>query len=836
VSFGLYGFALTLPTVHKVEYNESIQPIFSAHCLQCHSGKNKAAGLDLSNAKSVLSARVFKVGQAENSMLLDRILGKRGLPRMPLGFGPLSDQDIQLIRDWINQGCLVSNTHKRHWAYVNPTRPAVPKTVSNRWVKNPIDAFVAQKHNELHLKPSPETDRTTLIRRVSLDLIGLPPTPQEVDQFVADKSKDAYEKLVDRLLANPHFGECMALPWLDAARYSDSNGFQQDGDNYQYVWRDWVVQAFNKNMPFDQFTIQQLAGDLLPGASSDTPEGIQKLVATGFVRNNMLNGEGGAIPEEQRNVALFDRVDTCSTTWLGVTMACARCHDHKYDPFTQKDYYSMLAFFNRVPESGVPSDTFGGYYIAQPWVFAGNPEQMKRFESLKSDTDRLSKKWSEIEASAPFKTQREAWIKALTPGKDTPKDIRDSLAKPAKDRNKDDNHRLEDYFLVMGLGREWKETRDSLVKNQQELDRIKAELPKVMVMSDRQARKAHIFARGNYESPLAEVHPSTPDALPPMNIIDPKDRLGLARWIVSPENPLTARVQVNRYWQMLFGKGLVKTPENFGVQSEPPIYKDLLDWLAVEFRQSGWNVKHMIRLIVTSSTYRQSSKVSKEMLKFDPDNRYLARGARFRLSSLLIRDEALAASGLLNPAMGGKPVYPYQPKGIWDGLNITDERDFSYPQSKGQDLYRRSIYTFWRRTVGPGNMFDSASRQVCTVRSSRTSTPLHALTTLNDVTWVEAGRALAIKVLLESPKTVPARLTDAFQRVCSRKPDTRELSVLERSLKQSVEYFQKDHQAAKLFLQQGEYPINPKIDLAEQAAYANVCHAILNLDEALSKE
>ena len=836
VLLGIYGFALTVNTPNKVEYNESIQPILTAHCLQCHSGKNKAAGLDLSNAKNVLSARILIAGQADKSLLLDRILGKRGMPRMPMGFGPLNDQDVQLIRDWINQGCFVSNVHKRHWAYVNPTRPIVPTPAIPRWVKNPIDAFVAQKLKEVDLHPSPEADKITLIRRVSLDLTGLPPEPGDVDRFVADTSTNAYEKLVDRLLASPHYGERMALPWLDAARYSDSNGFQQDGDNYQYVWRDWVINAFNKNLPFDQFTIQQLAGDLLPGSASSSPEGIQKLVATGFVRNNMLNGEGGAIPEEQRNVALFDRVDTCSTTWLGITMACARCHDHKYDPFTQKDYYSLLAFFNRVPESGIPSDNMGGYYIAQPWIYAGSPEEMTRLGKLESQEEELTKKWAELESSSSIKAAEIEWIAQASKVPNQPKEVLEFAAKDPAKRSKDENKRLHEQFVSIGLVGDAKNLHDNLVKTQQELEKLRTDIPKVMVMSDKQPRKAHIFSRGNYEAPLAEVHPTTPDALPPMTIAQPKNRLGLANWIVSPENPLTARVQVNRYWQMLFGRGLVKTPENFGVQSEPPIYKDLLDWMAVEFRQSGWDIKHMMRLIVTSATYRQSSRVSKDMLKFDLDNRYLSRGARFRLPSMLIRDEALAASGLINLKLGGKPVYPYQPKGIWDGLNITDERDFSYPQSKGADLYRRSIYTFWRRTVGPGNMFDSASRQVCTVRSSRTSTPLHALTTLNDVTWVEAGRVLAERVIHESTGDPKIRLTNAFRRVCARKPNTKELAILSRSLSKSLEFFRHSKLATTEFLHQGEHPTDPKIDPTEEAAYANVCHAILNLDEALTKE
>jgi hypothetical protein len=683
---------------------------------------------------------------------------------MPLEFGPLSDKDVLLIRSWIDQGCLESKGPKKaHWSYVKPVRPKIPAVHNANWVRNPIDAFVLARLEKEGLTPSPEADRVTLLRRLSLDLTGLSPTPLEVDSFVADRSAAAYDKVVDRLLASPHFGERMALPWLDAARYADSNGFQQDGDTFQYVWRDWVVRALNSNMPFDRFTIEQIAGDLLPNTDPSTPEGRDRLIATAFNRNHMLNGEGGAIAEEQRNVNLFDRVETTSTTWLGLTMTCTRCHDHKYDPLTQRDYFSMMAYFNKVPETGVPSGD-GQYRIADPWIYAGTDDQMAQLSRLEKD---VSAKRGDPQ-----------------------------LAK--------------------------------------QLDELKRTVPRVMVMSDGNPRKTFVYSRGNYTAPLEEVKPATPAVLPALPVGASSDRLGLAKWIVSAENPLTARVQVNRYWQTLFGRGLVRTPENFGVQGEPPTHPELLDWLAVEFREKGWNVKELLRLIVTSATYRQSSKVSKELLARDPDNRLLARGARFRMPSMLLRDMALSASGLLQPTMGGKPVYPYQPKGIWDGLAITEERDFSYPQSSGPDLYRRSLYTFWRRTAAPGDMFDSATRQICTVRFSQTSTPLHALTTLNDVAWVEAGRALATRVM--PLKGSSARLAEAFRRVCARRPNARELAILQRSLDRGLSYYEANPAAAKEFLSQGASPPDPSFDQKELAAYANVCLSILNLDEALTRE
>jgi hypothetical protein len=771
-----------------------VQPILSAHCSKCHFGDQKLGGLSLETSKAVLagsgSGRVVVPGKSGESLLLTRILGKGGMPRMPMGFGPLNDKDIAVVKAWIDEGCIASAPGRHlHWAYVNPVRPTIPKVSHPAWLRNPIDAFVMSRLDKEGLRPSPEADRTTLIRRLSLDLTGLPPTPSEVDAFVADRSPKAYDKVVDRLFASPHYGERMALPWLDAARYADSNGFQQDGDTYQYVWRDWVIQAMNANMPFDQFTIQQLAGDLLPRAAVSDEVTRSRLVATAFNRNHMLNGEGGAIPEEQRNVGLFDRVDTTSTTWLGLTMTCARCHDHKYDPLTQKDYYSLMAFFNNVPETGAPSDTIGTYYVAKPWILVGSDSELAKIHDLEASI-----------ASA----QQGGDQKPKSPTATPQAQVKPDVAK--------------------------------LKAAQKQLDEMKAKLPHVMVMSDDMPRKTHVLSRGNYEAPLAEVQPCTPAALPPMPPGSPRNRLGLAQWIVSPKNPLTARVQVNRYWQLFFGKGLVKTAENFGVQSEPPVNPELLDWLAVELRESGWNVKRLQRLIVTSATYRQSSKLTPLMARIDPDNRFLSRGARFRLPSMLLRDEALAASGLINLKMFGRPVYPYQPKAIWDGLSITDERDFSYPQSKGADLYRRSVYTFWRRTVAPGDMFDSSSRQVCTVRSSQTSTPLHALTTLNDVAWVEAGRALAERVMEECGPRPEMRLAEAFRRVCARRPSARELKVLESMLNRSLAAFRADPSAADAYLNQGDSRRNRMRDAVQEASYANVCLAILNLDEALTRE
>ena len=802
VSLGVAGLALRPQTSSKVDFARDVQPILRARCESCHSGSNPAGGLDVSSFQALVKSSTIVPNRSAESRFVRRIQGHGGT-RMPLGFAPLSDHDEAIIAAWIDAGAKPSIARAAHWAYVAPKRPRLP----NVRASNPIDKFVLARLQKEGLKPSPAADRVTLIRRVTLDLIGLPPTPAEVDAFVNDRSPNAYEKVVDRLFANPHYGERMALPWLDAARYADSNGFQQDGDTFQWVWRDWVVRALNANMPFDQFTTEQLAGDLLPHPTTD------QLVATAFNRNHMLNGEGGAIPEEQRNVVMFDRVDTTATTWLGLTMTCARCHDHKYDPLSQRDYYSMMAYFNNVPESGVPTGNVP-YYLAEPTIPVPTAEQLETIKGIESEM-------AAVDAQIVREEQTESYMAAfaefMTQSK-APVDVA-KLKAAFQAATKDENLKAI-YARKVALAKQ--------------LGEVKGAYPKVMVMSDAKPRQTNIYSRGNYEYPTDKVSPTTPAALPIMKDA-PANRLGLAKWIVSPQNPLTSRVQVNRYWQLFFGKGLVKTPENFGVQSEPPTQPQLLDWLAVEFRESGWNVKRLQKLIVMSATYRQSSKVSKELLVTDPENRFLARGARFRMSSLLLRDIALASSGLLNSKLGGKPVYPYQPENIWGGLAITDERDFAYPQSKGEDLFRRSIYTFWRRTVAPGNMFDTSSRQVCTVRPSSTSTPLHALTMMNDVTWNEAGRALgerAMRVTKEPSK----RLAFAFRQVCSRYPTAPELAILKRSLARAEKVFGSDARAAKAFVSQGATAMDSTRDVREDAAYAAVCAAIFNLDEAMTRE
>jgi hypothetical protein len=598
------------------------------------------------------------------------------------------------------------------------------------------------------------------------------------------------------------------------------------------------VKSLNADMPFDRFSIEQLAGDLLPDATID-----QK-IASGFNRNHLLNGEGGAIAEEQRCNTLFDRVDTTSTTWLGLTMACAQCHDHKYDPLTRIDYYRLLDAFNRVPESGLPARHSARIRLSPPVLELPTAENTRRLAELEA-----AKKADEAEAKPILDALYESWKAGLfadgkpADGEQLPRTLPPLLLKPEADRTEDERKQIADelrrffdskvkYKLIKSLPQVAKYDAAKKAYDQYKGDQI----PRVMVMSDEQPRETRILDRGDYLSPIGEKLSFLPPAsLPPLPEAVPRNRLGLATWLFLPEQPLTARVQVNRMWQQFFGTGIVKTTEDMGVQSEYPRHMDLLDWLAVEFRERGWSQKHMHRLLVTSATYRQSSRVTADHLAKDPENRLHARAARFRMPALVLRDVALAASGLIDLRIGGQPVYPYQPDQIWEALAITKERDFTYPASHGRDLYRRSLYTFWRRTVSPANMFDTANRQTCTVRASQTSTPLHALTTLNDPTWVEAARVLA-EQSLQSTGDLDGRLTHAFRRILGRKPSAYDLEAIRRMHARQLAIYGTDLDAARQLLAVGESPRDKTLDPAGHAALTTTCLAIFNLDEALTRE
>lgn len=838
-SFVCCGVVLTASLANadeRVDFNRQIRPILSENCFYCHGqdGNKREAGLRLDIREDAVEHGAINPDELLASELLNRIFSEDAelLMPPPNSNRVLSNEQKELVRKWIEQGA----EYEKHWAFVPPTKPASPLVSQPEWVRNPIDQFVLAKLEEEGLAPSPEADKATLIKRLYADLIGLPPTPDEVREFEQDESPNAYERLVDRLMQSEHYGERMALPWLDAARYADSNGFQQDGDTWQWMWRDWVVKALNENLPFDQFAIWQIAGDLLPDAT------LQQKIASGFNRNHLLNGEGGAIAEEQRFVILFDRIDTTATTFLGLTMSCAQCHDHKYDPITQRDYYGLMDAFNRVPESGVPQYFSSRIRVASPFVEVPSEEVTKKIAELDARA-------SELDAQVqPFvQVAYVGWKLGLLAdknpdGKGLPDALIALLKKPEAERSDADKAEIEkqlrahfDQKVRNGLKSDLPKLAELEGVRNEKANYIADQMPRPMIMSDAQKRDTHVLVRGEYLNKGDKVEFATPSFLPPMQSDLPRDRLGFAKWLVSSDQPLLTRVQVNRMWQHFFGIGFVKTTEDFGVQSEYPIHRDLLDWLAVEFRESGWDMKKLNRLIVTSSTYRQSSKLNELLLQRDPENRLYARASRMRMPSMVLRDWALAASQLLDRRVGGKPVYPYQPDDIWESLAITKERDFTYPKSSGADLYRRSLYTFWRRTVGPANMFDSSNRQTCKVRMSLTSTPLHALTTLNDPTWVEAARALAEQTMKQHSE-LALQLEAAYRAVLCRAPNERELKILESSFAKQRAMFETSPDSAAQFLSIGSKSTSASADPLSHAALSVVCLGILNLDESLTRE
>jgi hypothetical protein len=724
--------AVRTSAAEPVNFSREVLPILSDNCFRCHgpdaNARKAKLRLDTQDGALRKDGPVIVAGKSADSELVRRVSSPDADEVMPppKSNRKLTAAQIETLKRWIDEGAKWG----RHWAFDPPRRPPLPAVRDSRWPRNGIDRFILARLEAEGLTPSAEAPKETLLRRVTLDLTGLPPTPAEVDAFLADAGPGAYERVVDRLLVSPHYGERMVWDWLEAARYADSNGYQGDGERTMWPWRDWVVDALNRNLPFDQFTVWQLAGDLLPGA---TPE--QKL-ATAFCRNHPINGEGGRIAEENRVDYVMDMAETTGTVWLGLTFNCCRCHDHKFDALTQRDYYGLFAFFNQTPVNG------GG----------GDPRTPPVLE---------------------YRT------------KDVPPQV-----------------------------------------------------VKVMVMEDMpKPRDTFLLTRGSYEKPADKVTAAVPAALGTLIApgLQPRGftRLDLARWLVSAENPLTARVSVNRAWQQFLGVGLVKTSEDFGVQGEKPSHPELLDWLAVGFRESGWDVKALHRLIVTSATYRQSSKVTPALLERDPANRLLARGPRFRMPSWMIRDQALAASGLLARRAGGPPVKPYQPAGVWEEATFGGKR---YQQDHGEALYRRSLYTFWRRIVGPTEFFDTNARQTCVVKPTRTNSPLHALTTLNDVTYVEAARALAQRVMATGGTSPEERVESAFRLVLARRPTAAEKRVLLAALARVKREFGADPAAARKLLRVGESKRDEKLDVVEHAAYAAVFTAILNLDEALTKE
>ena len=1005
-----------------VDFARDIQPIFIKRCYECHGPDTQKSKLRLDRKADALRGGKsgepgIVAGHSAASQLILRITAKDPDEMMPPKGDPLPPEQIRLLREWIDQGANWPE-EKSHWAFLKPSRPTVPPD-NKGWARNEIDHFILARLRQEKLSPSPEADRATLIRRLSLDLIGLPPTLEEVDAFLKDASRDAYEKLVERLLASPHCGEQLARSWLDLARYADSNGYQVDLTRSMWPYREWVIKAFNLNKPFDQFTIEQLAGDLLPEATLDLK------IATGFNRNTKTNDEGGGDDEEYRTKAVKDRVATTATTWLGLTMMCAECHTHKYDPISQEDYYRFYGFFNHTTDRGngnepslaVPAPpvqaklnylrarvTALNHELAvaekrlpteqKVWerrmagkrnvwsplqvttaistggaTFTNLPDQSLLATGLNSmyDTYQLETatslpkitaillevlpdpslpkngpgRWKQTgnfildemgltvtpqasaipeaiffrNATADWEQQhyraehavdrnpKTGWAigpkfgerhfliaelqepldlkaggklgfrfdsyhgnnhtigrlrlsvsseqdpAALWP---VPPDVAEVLALPAKRRTPE-----QEKLLAM----HYRTASPEIRRIERELFRLnerEAELANkkytTLVMKERdEPRTTYVHVRGNFLEKGKEVASGVPEMLPPLPADQPTNRLALARWLVSLDNPLTARVTVNRLWERIFGTGIVKTSEDFGKQGEAPSHPELLDWLACEFMQPtqvqpgnrnprtlhAWDVKHMVRLIVTSATYRQSAASDAERLEKDPYNRLLARGPRFRMDPEMIRDQALAVSGLLNPEIGGPSAYPVQIPNLWKELGFLrpeigmDE----WPTSEGPELYRRGLYTFWRRvcTYPTFATFDAPSREVCTSRRPRSNTPLQALAALNDPVFLEAARVLAQRILQHGGADLNEQMEYAFRLCMARPPTKPELERLSSLYRQQLKSFERDAKAAEALVSQGfaERPTN--LDVRKLAAWMMIGNVLLNLDETLTK-
>ncbi len=1026
----------------RLEYNRDVRPILAENCFACHGPDSAArkAGLRLDRREDAVKAEAVVPGKPDNSALVERIFSDDAghLMPPPKTHKKLTAAQKDTLRRWIAAGA----EYQPHWSLIAPKRPPLPAVKNAGWVRNPVDAFVLAELEKRGLRPAPEADRRTLARRLSLDLTGLPPQPAEVEAFVNDKAPDAYERLVDRFLKSPHWGEHRGRYWLDAARYADTHGIHFD--NYREMWsyRDWVIDAFNKNKPFDQFTIEQIAGDLLPNRTLD------QVVASGFNRCNITTNEGGAIAEEYLVLYARDRVETTSQVWLGTTAGCAVCHDHKFDPLSQREFYSLAAFFNNTTQAGmdgnvkdtppilpvprledrpraealkkelpeVRQQAEARLQAARPdferWLATAKPEQIAALvpadwlrlhaplnegtgtalnltldgrprtvsvtggvawdkgkvsnRALKlqrgavlevpevGDFDKdqgfsygawvrfprnvpggavfarmddqnefrgwdlwteggkvgahIINRWPQdalkVVTRTPVPTGtwnhlfvtydgsgRAAGVKVYVNGVPQPTDVQaDSLKNTTRTpvpftlaqrrtTSRIDGLQLEDLRvygrtltpaevdrLAKGtavaipanktpeqltsaekeeLFRRWVPAQDKpyqalaekLKALEQEEAAIKARSTVAHVMQERpQPAMAFVLFRGDYDKRRDKVEPATPRALPPLPADLPKNRLGFAKWLLLPEHPLTARVTVNRFWQEVFGTGIVRTSGDFGVSGELPSHPELLDWLAVEFRESGWDVKRFFRMLVLSSAYRQAAAATPEKLEKDPQNRLLSRGPRFRMDGEMIRDYALAAGGLLVRKIGGPSVKPYQPEGVWEAVAMIGSNTRDYRPDTGEGLYRRSLYTFWKRAAPPASMdiFNAPSRETCTVRRERTNTPLQALVTLNDPQFVEAARHLA-EIALEEGQKTDGRIDVMARRLLARPLNTEETKVVQGTLDDLLAWYKAHPADAKKLLAVGASKADPAADPAELAAWTMLANEMMNLDEVLNK-
>ncbi|GAB5444315.1 MAG: PSD1 and planctomycete cytochrome C domain-containing protein [Fuerstiella sp.] len=1027
-SCALACWVLALPAVSAedaIDFSRDVLPLLSNNCFQCHGpdAANRQAGLRLDVREDALheldsGSTAIVPEHPDRSELLARITTDDPDIKMPPADSgkKLTARDVQVLQQWIQEGA----GWGRHWAFEPPVARPVPEAVSDWRSTGPIDRFLHKRLQSAGLEPEPPAARETLIRRVTLDLTGLPPTIEEVDAFLADESPNAFEKVVDRLLASQRYGEHMARIWLDAARYGDTHGLHLDNERSIWPYRDWVIQSFNANQPFDQFTIEQIAGDLLPNST------LEQKVATGFNRCNVTTSEGGSIDEEYYVRYAVDRVETTSTVWLGLTAGCAACHDHKFDPLTQKEFYQLFSYYFSLTERAMD----GNALLPPPSVKVPTAEQLDQKNSLSAELKSAEEKvaaalaeiayvdpspekplgdlvqadyvWIDDELPAGAKPQGNGpdpfrfvegpdhpvhsgtrsttrtgngdeitqhfftgatdklkiepgamlfaycyldpknppqtvqlqfndgswdhratwgadkaflagrndaknrqmgplpatgkWVRlevsaeavGLKPGSElngwaftqvggtvhwdtagvvrpslseadqhsqfvweqfaaktkfagVPEDVKKIISADAAKRNDQQKQQLTNYFLQHvhpTAAKKLAEPMQHRDRVQQQLAALEKQIPATLVMEERpEPRQAHILERGEYTLKRDPVQSAVPEWIAAPVPGAPENRLGLAMWLTQPSHPLTARVTVNRFWQQLFGIGLVRTAEDFGVQGEQPSHPELLDWLALDFIQSGWNVKQTLKQVVMSATYQQSSAVRPEKLQIDPENRLLARGPRFRLDAEVIRDQALAVSGLLIGRIGGKSVKPYQPAGLWKPVGFGGSNTATFVQDSGDKLFRRSMYTFWKRTVPPPSMatFDAPDRETCQVRRARTNTPLQALVLMNDVQYVEAARKFAEGVLRQSGLDAAQRVQWAVKSVLARQPTSSEQEALLQLQSEAAEQFAAQPEEAQKLLQAGEAPVDQTFDPVELASWTMVTHVILNLSETVTR-
>lgn len=805
----------------KVEFNRDIRPILANHCFVCHGPDNnlRKGKLRLDQEKDGFGIHgggsVLVPGKAAESELFQRVSSANPAKRMPpvKHNKDLSKDQVELIRRWIDQGA----TYQKHWSLIAPTRPT-PPIERSPWVRNPIDAFILARLDKEGVKPAPEADRRILLRRLSFDLTGLPPTPAEFEAFQKDQDPRAYEKVVDRLLASKQYGERMALYWLDLVRYADTAGYHSDNHRDVWMYRDWVIDAFNRNLPFDRFAREQLAGDLL---ANPTPE---QRVASGYNRLLQTTEEGGAQAKEYIAKYFSDRVRNVSTVWLGLTLGCCECHDHKFDPFSTKEFYQFGSFFADLQERAVGRQD-------QTPIFS--KEQIDRLKHLEDQIGPLEKVLKT--ATPELAKAQEQWEKEALGLKGLPKDIPPILKIESKKRTPPQQQALAAYYRTIAPA--LAQPRQQLADFQKQKGELQKTVPSTLVSMAGAPRPIRVLPRGNWlDDSGALVEPGTPSALPSLQPGKGRaTRLDLANWITAPDNPLTARVFVNRLWMLMVGQGLVKTLDDFGAQGSWPTHPELLDWLALEFRESGWDVKHLLKLIALSSTYRQSSQTAGEAKQRDPYNQLLARQGRYRLDAEMVRDNALAISGLLNKKIGGPSTKPYQPAGYWRYLNFPTRE---WANDKNENQYRRGLYTYWQRTfLHPSLLaFDASTREECTVERPRSNTPQQALVLLNDPTYVEAARAFAERILREGGDSLDQRVVFAFREALNRAPRAEESRLLANLQRQHRQQYNQDKKAADLLLRVGERPVPADLVAAELAAWTSVARVIFNLHETITRE